>query len=77
MRRVFRFGVRRHVLTSNPVADFDQSDAGGPERARKRALTVEELGQLFKALRDSSSFGGANLLAVKRHTLRSSLEAPT
>lgn len=65
MRRVFRFGVRRHVLTSNPVADFDQSDAGGPEWARKRALTVEELGQLFKALRASPSFGGANLLAMK------------
>jgi hypothetical protein len=65
MRRVFRFGVRRHVVTSNPVADFDQSDAGGPERARKRALTVEELGQLFKALRESPSFGGANLLAVR------------
>ena len=65
MRRVFRFGVRRHVLTSNPVADFDQSDAGGPERARKRALSVEELGRLLKALRESPSFGGANLLAVK------------
>ncbi len=65
MRRVFRFGVRRHVLTINPVADFDQSDAGGPERARKRALTVEELGQLFTALRESPSFGGPNLLAIK------------
>lgn len=65
MRRVFRFGVRRHVLTSNPVADFDQSDAGGPERARKRALSREELETLFKALRESPSFGGANLLAVK------------
>jgi integrase len=65
MRRVFRFGVRRHLLTSNPVADFDQSDAGGPERARKRALSVEELAKLLKALRESPSFGGANLLAVK------------
>jgi integrase len=65
MRRVFRFGVRRHVLMSNPVADFDQSDAGGPERARKRALTVEELARLFEALRESPSFGGLNLLAVK------------
>jgi integrase len=65
MRRVFRFGVRRHVLTSNPVADFDQSDAGGPERARQRALSVEELGKLLKALRESPSFGGTNLLAVK------------
>jgi len=57
--------VRRRVLTSNPVADFDQSDAGGPERARKRALSVEELAKLLKALRESPSFGGANLLAVK------------
>jgi integrase len=62
---VFRFGVRRHVLTSNPVADFDQSDAGGPERARQRALSAEELGKLFKALKESPSFGGVNLLAVK------------
>jgi hypothetical protein len=66
MRRVFRFGVRRHVLASNPVADFDQSDAGGSERARKRALSVEELARLLKALRESPSFGGAHLLAVKR-----------
>jgi integrase len=65
MRRVFRFGVRRHVLTSNPVADFDQSDAGGPERARKRALNREELEKLFLALKDSPSFGGVNLLAIK------------
>jgi integrase len=65
MRRVFRFGVRRHVLTSNPVTDFDQSDAGGPERARQRALSAEELGKLFKALKESPSFGGVNLLAVK------------
>ena len=58
MRRVFRFGVRRHVLTSNPVADFDQSDAGGPERARKRALSVEELGKLLKALRELPELRG-------------------
>jgi hypothetical protein len=32
MRRVFRFGVRRHLLASNPVADFDQQDAAGPIR---------------------------------------------
>src|SRR5262249_35913397 len=43
MRRVFRFGVRRRLLQSNPVADFDQSDAGGPERKRRRALSRAEL----------------------------------
>jgi integrase len=65
MQRVFRFGVRRRVLSSNPVADFDHQDAGGPERRRQRALSRQELEQLFKALRKSSSFGGTNLLAIK------------
>ena len=65
MRRVFRFGVRRHVLATNPVADFDQHDAGGPEHGRKRALSCDELERLFVALHASSSFGGENLLAIK------------
>src|SRR4029077_13350443 len=65
MRRVFRFGVRRHLLTSNPVADFDQQDAGGPERKRRRALSRGELVALFKALQESPSFGGQNYLAIK------------
>jgi len=65
IRRVFRFGVRRSLLASNPVADFDQSDAGGPERRRRRALSRAELETLFKALRESPSFGGENYLAIK------------
>jgi integrase len=65
MRRVFRFGVRQHLLTSNPVADFDQQDAGGPERKRRRALSRGELEDLFKALREAPSFGGENFLAIK------------
>jgi integrase len=65
MRRVFRFGVRRRLLASDPVADFDQSDAGGPERKRRRALSRTELEHLFKSLRESPSFGGENFLAIK------------
>jgi len=65
MRRVFRFGVRRHLLTSNPVADFDHQDAGGPERKRRRALSRGELEALFKALQGSPGFGGQNYLAIK------------
>jgi integrase len=65
MLRVFRFGVRRRLLPSNPVADFDQSDAGGPERKRRRALSRTELEVLFKALRESPSFGGTNFLTIK------------
>jgi integrase len=65
MRRVFRFAVRSHLITSNPVADFNLSDAGGKESARQRSLSRDELEKLFKALRDSPRFGGTNLLTIK------------
>ena len=65
MRRVFRFAVRRHLMASSPVADFNLSDAGGQESARQRALRRDELERLFKALRDAPSFGGTNLLTIK------------
>ena len=65
MRRVFRFAVRRHLIASSPVADFNLSDAGGQESARHRSLSRDELERLFKALRDSQSFGGTNLLTIK------------
>jgi integrase len=65
LRRVFRFGVRRHLIASSPVAEFNLSDAGGKESARRRTLSRDELERLFKALRDSPSFGGTNLLTIK------------
>ena len=65
MRRVFRFAVRRHLMASSPVADFNLSDAGGQESARQRALSRDELERLFKALRGAPSFGGTNLLTIK------------
>jgi integrase len=65
-RRAFAFGVRRRVVPSNPIADFSpRLDAGGPERSRSRALTHEELIKLFESLRNTASFGGDNLLAIK------------
>ncbi len=65
-RRVFAFGVRRRFLLSNPAADFSpRLDAGGTERARSRALSIDELAQLFERLRDTPSFGDDNLLAIK------------
>lgn len=64
--RIFAFGVRRRVLTGNPAADFTpRLDAGGTERPRKRALSREELVQLFGAIRETPTFGGDNLLALK------------
>ncbi len=65
MRRVFRFAVRRRLIATSPVADFNLSDAGGQESARQRSLSRDELEKLFKAMRDAPSFGGTNLLTVK------------
>lgn len=65
IRRVFRFAVRRRLIATSPVADFNLSDAGGQESARQRSLSRDELESLFKAMRDAPSFGGTNLLTVK------------
>lgn len=66
MSRVFAFGVRRRLLTVNPAAGFTpRLDAGGTEKPRDRALTLEEMTQLFEAIRQTSTFGGDNLLAVR------------
>ena len=65
MRRIFRFGVRRHLLSISPVADFELRDAGGAERHRERALSQDELVAFLKAMRQSDAFGGQNYLAVK------------
>ncbi len=65
-RRIFAFGVRRRFLVSNPAADFSpRLDAGGSERARSRALSTDELAQLFEKIRETPSFGEDNLLAIK------------
>jgi hypothetical protein len=65
MRRVFRFAVRRRLIATSPVADFNLSDAGGEESARQRSLSREELEKLFKALRDAPSFGGTKSLGCQ------------
>jgi len=48
-RRIFAFGVRRRMVASNPAADFSpRLDGGGIERPRNRALSLDELAQLFE-----------------------------
>ncbi|HEY4339119.1 MAG TPA: hypothetical protein VGM97_04150 [Steroidobacteraceae bacterium] len=65
-RRIFSFGVRRQVLTINPVAEFSpRLDGGGPEKSRSRALSHQELIGLFESIRETESFGGDNLLAIE------------
>lgn len=64
-KRIFSFGVRRHLIERNPAADFTARDAGGAERSRDRALSRDELAALFAAIHRCPSFGGDNLLALK------------
>jgi integrase len=65
-KRIFTFGVKRHIVTGNPAAGFTpKRDAGGTERARKRALSRDELVRLFESIRKTTTFGGDNLLALK------------
>lgn len=66
IRRIFAFGVRRRLVPSNPAADFSpRLDAGGTERPRRRALSSDELVQLFEKIRATPNFGDNNLLAIK------------
>ncbi len=65
-RRIFAFGVRRRFVLSNPAADFSpRLDAGGIERPRSRALSFDELAQLFEKIRETPNFGEDNLLAIR------------
>lgn len=66
VRRIFAFGVRRRIVPSNPAADFSpRLDGGGTERPRNRALSTDELADLFQKIRETETFGGDNLLAMK------------
>lgn len=64
LKAIFKHGRKRHLVISNPIADFDLSDAGGQEKPRDRVLDREELVQLFKSMKDER-FGRSNELAVK------------
>jgi len=65
-RRIFAFGVRRRMVPVNPAADFSPHlDGGGTERPRSRALSLNELAQLFEKIREVPTFGTDNGLALK------------
>jgi hypothetical protein len=49
MRRVFRFAVRRHLMASSPVADFNLSDAGRGGGALPQPQTARPPGRIQHA----------------------------
>ncbi|MDD2743788.1 MAG: tyrosine-type recombinase/integrase [Rhodocyclaceae bacterium] len=51
-KRMFNFGLKRQIITTNPAAVFTTKDAGGDAESRDRFLTADEITLLFKTLHD-------------------------
>ncbi|WP_196063621.1 MULTISPECIES: site-specific integrase [unclassified Enterobacter] len=64
-RRIFDYGIKRHMLAANPASAFDISDAGGQEKSRERWLSREELVQLFQVMPLTKGFSRQNELTMK------------
>lgn len=64
LKQLFNHAIKLGLLTYNPAAAFSVNDAGGIEKSRDRALTIEELHQVFQVFRDNrESFSRDNYLA--------------
>jgi len=64
-KQLFRHSIKLDLRESNPAASFDVNDAGGVEKSRNRALSLDELEKVFVCLRENSDqFMRENYLAV-------------
>lgn len=64
LKQLFRHGNKLGLCQHNPAAAFNVADAGGVELSRDRALSVEEIEQVFSVFSENiSSFGRENYLA--------------
>jgi len=64
-KRLFSYARKRRMVSDNPAADFDYSDAGGKESSRNRALSLKEIKTLLKAMSIAPALGRDNELAFK------------
>ena len=64
-KQLFRHGIRLGLLKSNPADAFTVRHAGGVEKSRSRALTIDELKTVFRVLRENADqFTRENYLAT-------------
>lgn len=64
MKQLFNHGIKLGLVQSNPATAFRVNDAGGVEKSRERALSLEEIAHVFKVFREhSDSFSRDNYLA--------------
>jgi integrase len=63
-KQLFNHAIKLGLIQINPALAFDSKDAGGIEKSRDRALSFEEIGILFTAMRENKdSFVRQNYLA--------------
>jgi len=64
-KQLFRHAIKLDLRTTNPAEAFNVSDAGGVEKSRSRALTIEEIEQVFICFRENQNqFTRDNYLAI-------------
>lgn len=65
LKQLFRHGIKLDLLRYNPADAFTVDDAGGVEKSRSRALSLEELKLVFECFRKhSDQFARENYLAA-------------
>jgi integrase len=65
LKRLFSYARKWHIIATNPAADFDASDAGGKEKSRSRALSLEEIRAFLAACKSCPTLGRDNELAFR------------
>lgn len=64
LKQLFNHAIKLGLIKYNPASAFTVTDAGGVEKSRERALTIEEIQHVFKVFRENSdSFTRENYLA--------------
>ncbi|SFU48182.1 tyrosine-type recombinase/integrase [Halomonas korlensis] len=64
LKQLFNHAIKLGLFTYNPAAAFNVNDAGGIEKSRDRALSLDEIRQVFRIYRDNNdSFSRDNYLA--------------
>lgn len=51
LNQLFNHAIKMGLIKYNPASAFDIHDAGGEEKSRKRALSVDEIKSLFEAIK--------------------------
>ncbi|EHH1282632.1 TPA: tyrosine-type recombinase/integrase [Vibrio parahaemolyticus] len=65
LKQLFNHAIKLDYIKNNPAVAFNTKDAGGIEKPRKRALSIDELKMVFEVLhKHNEIFTRENLLAL-------------